>query len=402
MNEFTRRKSQKVQIGKITIGGGAPIAIQSMTNTDTADIKATVQQIIELVEAGSDLVRITVNNEDAARAVPHIKETLLQRGCDTPLIGDFHYNGHILLTKFPECAAALDKYRINPGNVGSGELHEYNFAIMIEVALKCNKPVRIGVNWGSLDRELLTEMMDVNAKNKMPKSDQEVLLDALVESAVNSAVQAEKLGMPQNKIVLSVKTSEVQAVIKAYKMIAYRCDYALHLGLTEAGMGMKGIIASSAALAVLLQQGIGDTIRISLTPAAGEFRTKEVEACQLLLQTMGLRQFRPLVTSCPGCGRAGNDLFQKLAQQVNDFIAAKMPEWKKRYNGIERLKVAVMGCVVNGPGEARHADIALSLPGKSEEPIATVFVKGKLLKTIRGGDIGKEFLEILEEFVKSA
>lgn len=385
-----RRKSQKVIIGNIEIGSGTPVAIQSMTNTDTSDVAATVAQAIELIDAGSELVRVTVNNEEAAKAIPNIKEALLKKNYDAPLIGDFHYNGHLLLTKFPECARALDKYRINPGNVGRG------FEIMIECALKNNKPVRIGVNWGSVDRGLLTKMMDENAQQKNPKSDQEVLLETLVQSALESAKHAERLGMAADKIVLSVKTSDVQHVIQAYQMLAERCDYALHLGLTEAGMGMKGLIASSAALGVLLQHGIGDTIRISLTPAPGESRTREVEACQLLLQSIGLRQFRPIVTSCPGCGRTGSDLFQHLTSEVNDYIRQKMPEWKRQHRGVENLKVAVMGCVVNGPGESRHADIALSLPGKSEEPMATVFVKGKLFKTLRGGDLGKEFLKILE------
>lgn len=395
-----RRKSHTVTIGKITIGGSAPVSIQSMTNTDTADVSRTVQQIIELVAAGSELVRITVNNEAAARAVPHIKETLLAAGYDTPLIGDFHYNGHLLLTRFPECAEALDKYRINPGNVGSGALHHYNFATMIAVALKYKKPVRIGVNWGSLDKELFTNLMSKNGEKRHPKSDQEVLIDALVESAVSSAAEAEKLGMPANQIVLSVKTSEVQAVIAAYQLLSARTRYALHLGLTEAGMGMKGVIASSAALGILLQQGIGDTIRISLTPTPGEPRTREVEACQLLLQTIGLRQFRPLVTSCPGCGRTGNDLFQKLAKEVNEYIEKRMPEWKQKHTGIESMKVAVMGCVVNGPGESQHADISLSLPGRSEKPQATVFIRGKPFKTLRGTEVCKEFLEILDTFVE--
>lgn len=403
-----RRKSQKVLIGKIEIGSGAPVAIQSMTNTDTSDVTATVAQVIELIDAGSELVRVTVNNEEAAKAIPKIKEVLLKKSYDVPLIGDFHYNGHLLLTKFPECARALDKYRMNPGNVGSG------FEMMIECALKNEKPVRIGVNWGSVDRALLTKMMDENAKQKnlelrrdagmknmRPKSDQEVLLETLVQSALESAKQAERLGMSANKIVLSVKTSDVQHVIQAYKMLAERCDYALHLGLTEAGMGIKGLIASSAALGVLLQKGIGDTIRISLTPAPGESRTREVEACQVLLQSMGLRQFRPTVTSCPGCGRTGSDLFQHLTSEVNDYIRQKMPEWKQHHRGIENLKVAVMGCVVNGPGESRHADIALSLPGKSEEPMATVFVRGKLFQTIRGNDIGHQFIQILEKFIST-
>ena len=399
-----RRKSQQVLVGSVTVGGLAPVVIQSMTNTDTADVAATVRQVRELTNAGSELVRVTVNNEAAAVAVPEIVRQLKAAGCDVPIIGDFHYNGHILLTKFPQCARALAKYRINPGNVGSGELHEKNFRIMIEAAIAYDKPVRIGVNWGSLDRELLTRMMDENALSAAqtrtkPKSDQEVLLDALVESALQSAKMAEKIGLPANKIILSVKTSEVPHVIKAYEMLAARCDYALHLGLTEAGMGTKGIVASSAALAVLLHNGIGDTIRVSLTPEAGESRAKEVEVCQRLLQTMGLRQFRPIVTSCPGCGRTGNDLFQRLAKEVNEYVGVRMPEWKKRVPGVEKLKIAVMGCVVNGPGESQHADIALSLPGKSEKPIATVFVSGKLTKTLRGENIGKEFLEILEEFI---
>lgn len=388
------RKSQKVVIGKVNIGGGEPIAIQSMTNTDTADIAATVAQIIGLTNAGSELVRVTVNNEEAAQAVPRIREELLKHKCHTPLIGDFHYNGHLLLKKNPKCAVALDKYRINPGN-------EYDFNSMIECALRNGKPVRIGVNWGSLDRALLTKMMDENAKSRLSKSDQEVLIQTLVESALSSAKRAEKLGMPSNRIVLSVKTSEVQAVIQAYELLAKQCDYAFHLGLTEAGMGIKGLIASSAALGVLLQQGIGDTIRISLTPEAGEPRTREVEACQLLLQTMGFRQFRPLVTSCPGCGRTGNELFQHLTKEVNEYIATRMPVWKRDHRGIENLKVAVMGCVVNGPGESKHVDIALSLPGISEEPMASVFVKGKLFKTIRSGDIGLQFQDILEEFIST-
>lgn len=380
-------------IGKAAIGGGEPIIIQSMTNTDTSDVASTVAQIHELVSAGSELVRITVNNEEAAKAVPYIKDELLRKRCYAPLIGDFHYNGHILLSKFPDCAVSLDKYRINPGNVGTG------FETMIECALRNGKPVRIGVNWGSLDRELLTKMMDENAKSKNPKADHEVLIQVLVESALSSAAHAEKLGLGADNIVLSVKTSQVQDVIRAYEMLAEKCDYALHLGLTEAGMGMKGLIASSAALAVLLEQGIGDTIRISLTPSAGDSRTREVQACRLLLQTMGFRQFRPLVTSCPGCGRTGNELFQHLAKEVDEYIERRMPEWRRSHRGIENLKVAVMGCVVNGPGESRHADIALSLPGKSEEPMATVFVKGKLFKTLRGGDIGNQFLEILEDHI---
>ena len=396
-----RHKTHQVQVGKVKIGGNAPVAIQSMTNTDTSDVLATVSQIMELVEAGSELVRVTVNNDDAAKAVPRIKEALLSKGVGVPIIGDFHYNGHILLTKFPECAQNLDKYRINPGNVGSGELHEYNFATMIECAVKYKKPVRIGVNWGSLDKELFTKMMDENGKSAVPKSDQEILMEALVASAIDSAQSAEKLGLPADQIILSVKTSDVQSVIQAYKMVAERCSYALHLGLTEAGMGMKGLVSSSAALAVLLQEGIGDTIRVSLTPEAGASRAEEVRACQILLQSMGLRQFRPFVTSCPGCGRTGNDLFQRLAKNVNDYITQKMPQWRLEHPGVENMKIAVMGCVVNGPGESKHADIALSLPGKSEEPMAIVFESGKLKKTLRGENLQQEFLEILENFVRA-
>lgn len=388
------RTSQKVTIGKVNIGGGEPIAIQSMTNTDTSDLRATVAQIIELTDAGSELIRITVNNEEAAKAMPWIREELLKRECHTPLIGDFHYNGHLLLKKFPAAAGMLDKYRINPGN-------EYDFDSMIECAMRNGKPVRIGVNWGSLDQKLLTKMMDENAKLKSPKSDKEISLETLVESALHSAKRAQKLGLPANRIVLSVKTSRVQTVIRAYEMLAAKCDYALHLGLTEAGMGTAGIISSSAALAILLQQGIGDTIRISLTPSIGEPRTREVEACRLLLQSMELRQFTPTVTSCPGCGRTGNLLFQHLTKEVNEYVTRRMPVWKRRHRGIENLKIAVMGCVVNGPGEARHADIALSLPGKSKEPIGTIFVKGKLFKTLRGGDIGRQFQNILEDFIST-
>lgn len=387
------RISKRVQIGNIAIGGGNPVAIQAMTDTDTADVATTVEQILELAAAGAEIVRVTVNNEYAAKAVPKIKEKLLAAGCMAPLVGDFHYNGHILLAKFPECAQALDKYRINPGNV--------KIKIMIKRALKYGKPVRIGVNWGSLDRELLTEMMEENGARKAPKSDRSILIDALVASALNSAREAQALGLPADRIVLSVKTSDVSCVIEAYEKLAAECDYALHLGLTEAGAGMRGIVASSAALAVLLKKGIGDTIRVSLTPEPGEPRSREVEACKYLLQSLGFRQFAPEVTSCPGCGRTGSDFFQRVAKEVNDYVAARMPEWKRAHVGIEKMKVAVMGCVVNGPGEARHADIALSLPGKTEEPMASVFVKGKLLKTLRGGNVAAEFLEILEEYVTS-
>ena len=399
------RKSRKrlaVAIGKVMVGGGAPVIIQSMTNTDTSDVAATVLQVRELATAGAELVRVTVNDEAAARAVPEIKARLLGAGCDVPIIGDFHYNGHLLLTKFPECARTLDKYRINPGNVGSGKLHDANFATVIGCAIHNNKPVRIGVNWGSLDRELLTKMMDTNARRAKPKMDHDVLVEAVVASALLSAARARELGLGADKIILSVKTSSVPAVIRAYEMLADRCDYALHLGLTEAGSGMQGVVASSAALAVLLHRGIGDTMRISLTPGAGEPRTREVEACQLLLQSLGLRQFRPVVTSCPGCGRAENALFQNLTQRVNAYVAAKMPEWSRKNPHAKNLKIAVMGCVVNGPGEAGHADIALCLPGKSEEPLGMVFVRGKLAKTLRGSRLGEEFLEMVEEFVEQA
>ncbi len=393
--------SYLTQIGSLTIGGGHPIAIQSMTNTDTADVESTFGQIQALVQAGSELVRITVNTVEAAKAVVPIKNKMLKQAVYAPLIGDFHYNGHILLQKFPDMAQALDKYRINPGNVGAGKAHEYNFALMIEIALKYDKPVRIGVNWGSLDQELLTRLMNENAYSGSPKTDKEVLLEAIVQSALESAVMAEKLGLSANRIILSVKTSEVQDVIKAYEMLAQRCSYALHLGLTEAGMGMKGIVASAAALAVLLQQGIGDTIRISLTPEPGASRTQEVEACKLLLQTMGLRQFQPLVTSCPGCGRTENTYFMELTKAVNQYIQNRMPVWKKNYAGIEKLKIAVMGCVVNGPGESAYADIGIMLPGKSEKPVALVYMNGHRQMTLEGEYIEKRFLEILEEFVES-
>lgn len=389
----------QVQIGKVKIGGKNPVAIQSMTNTDTADVDATYKQIVELISAGSEMVRITVNNINAAKAVPKIKEKLLKNHYTQPLIGDFHYNGHILLAKYPKCAKALDKYRINPGNVGKKEAHDYNFATMIETAIKYDKPVRIGVNSGSLDQELFTKLMDKNSKSANPKTDRKILYEAMVQSTLNSAAQAEKLGLSKNKIVISAKMSYVQDVIAVNKMLAERSDYAIHLGLTEAGMGEKGIVASSAALAILLQQGIGDTIRVSITPMPGAPRHKEVEICQYILQTLGLRQFRPLITSCPGCGRADSDLYQKLAQHVNAHINKKMPEWRQKYRGVESLKIAVMGCVVNGPGESRHADIGISLPGKTEQPIAPVFIEGKHHKTLKGQNIPREFTEILDEYI---
>ncbi len=405
-----RKKTYAVKIGNIKIGGANPVAIQSMTNTDTADVSGTFQQIKELFEAGSELVRVTVNDQDAALAVPRIKEEMLKNGIEIPLIGDFHFNGHILLTKFADCAKALDKYRINPGNVGSAESHEYNFGLMIETALKYDKPVRIGVNWGSLDKKVLARLMDENREGGLrlyepigsgrgPSTDKEVLIEALVASALESAQLAEKLGMSADKLVLSVKTSEVQDVVTAYTKLAERCDYALHLGLTEAGMGMKGLIASSAALAILLQNGIGDTIRISLTPEPGAKRAKEVEACKLLLQTMGLRQFQPLITSCPGCGRTSSTYFMELTKRVNDYIAARMPDWQKNYRGVENLRIAVMGCVVNGPGESAYADIGIMLPGNNEGKSALLYIDGKCAQTLSGEDIAGQFIEILERYV---
>lgn len=397
---FLMRKTNQVQIGKVKIGGANPIAVQSMTNTQTANVRATVKQIIELIQTGSELVRITVNDLEAAKAVPFIKDELLNKGIDTPIVGDFHYNGHTLLTKFPSCAAALDKYRINPGNVGIKQAHEYNFRTMIETAIKYNKPVRIGVNWGSLDPELFTKLMDENGKSKTPKSDKEILYEAMVQSALNSADEAVAIGLKPDKIVLSAKMSIVSDMVSVYKMLSLRCNYPLHLGLTEAGSGDKGVVASTAALSILLQQGIGDTLRVSLTPEPGASRAKEVEICQLILQSLGVRNFRPMVTSCPGCGRTSSDYFQKLAKQVNDYINQKMPEWKQKYPGVEALKIAVMGCVVNGPGESKHADIGISLPGKTEQPVAPVYIDGKQFAVLEGQNIPQKFMQILEEYIQ--
>jgi len=395
-----RHQTHNVQIGSVTIGGTNPVRIQSMTNTPTADVDSTYAQIVELIQAGSELVRVTVNDHEAAKAIPLLKAKMLKNGFNQPLVGDFHYNGHTLLSNHPECAQSLDKYRINPGNVGTKDAHDYNFRTMVEIAIKNNKPVRIGVNWGSLDQELFTKLMDENAKQKDPNSDKEVLYEAMVQSALNSAELAEKTGLPANKIVLSVKMSDVQDVVKVYEILASRSHYALHVGLTEAGMGAKGLIASSAALAILLQQGIGDTIRISLTPEPGAKRAKEVEACQLLLQTMGIRNFRPLVSSCPGCGRTSSTFYQTLAKKVNDHISQKMPEWSAQYSGIENLKIAVMGCIVNGPGESKHADIGISLPGKTEEPIAPVYIKGRQHQVLKGENIPTDFIQILEDYIQ--
>ncbi len=381
------------------MGGENPIRIQSMTDTNTEDVEASVQQTIELIEAGSELVRLTVNTDKAALAIPEIKAQLVERGYDTPIIGDFHYNGHLLLTKYPEMAQALDKYRINPGNGGVGEKHNYNFGLMIECAIKYHKPVRIGVNGGSLDQELLVKLMDENSKSETPLSDKDIFIETMVQSALQSAEEAERIGLPADRIVLSVKMSDVQDVIKAYTVLSKRCDYALHLGLTEAGMGMKGIVASSAALAILMQEGIGDTIRISLTPEPGAPRAREVENCQLLLQTMSFRQFKPLVTSCPGCGRTSKGFFRELAQEVNAHISNKMPEWRETYPGVEQLQIAVMGCIVNGPGESKHADIGISLPGNAEQPIAPVYIDGRLHQNLKGDDIPVQFISILENYI---
>ncbi|PJC37301.1 4-hydroxy-3-methylbut-2-en-1-yl diphosphate synthase [Candidatus Peregrinibacteria bacterium CG_4_9_14_0_2_um_filter_53_11] len=396
---MNQRKTEQVMIGSVPVGGGAPIAIQSMTNTDTADTKATASQIKELVAAGAEIVRVTVNNEEAAAAVSPLVDSLRAEGCTAPIIGDFHFNGHILLEAFPACARALDKYRINPGNVGRGALHDENFATMIRCALRYDKPVRIGVNAGSLDPDLLTRHMVENARLKVPRSDSEVVCGALVASALDSAAAAEELGLPRNKIILSVKVSELPVVVAANKALA-GSPYPLHLGLTEAGMGDQGVVASSAALAVLLSQGIGDTIRISLTPRPGEPRAREVELCRWLLQSMGLRSFRPSITSCPGCGRTTNERYQRLAESVTTYIDERLPLWEVAGKKVDTLKIAVMGCVVNGPGEARNADLGISLPGKSEEPLAVIFKRGAVYKTVRGESLEEAFLLILEEFVQ--
>jgi (E)-4-hydroxy-3-methylbut-2-enyl-diphosphate synthase len=395
-----RRETPTVRIGRVSVGSCHPIVVQSMTNTDTADAKATAQQVAELARAGSELVRITVNTLEAARAVPEIKRRLDMMSCEVPLIGDFHYNGHQLLRQAPECAALLAKYRINPGNVGFGRKREEQFATIIQLAIEHAKPVRIGVNWGSLDAALLARLMDENAARSEPADASAVMREALVRSALDSAAQAEQLGLPHDRIILSCKVSDVQDLIKVYRDLAARCDYPLHLGLTEAGMGSKGIVSSSAAMAVLLQEGIGDTIRISLTPEPGQPRTDEVIVAQELLQTMGLRAFTPMVTACPGCGRTTSTFFQSLAQDVQRFVRARMPEWKEQYDGVETLSLAVMGCVVNGPGESRHANIGISLPGTGEEPVAPVFIDGKKEVTLRGEGLTAEFLDMIEAYVR--
>ena len=394
-----RCKTQQVLVGGIAIGGNAPIVVQSMTNTDTADAEGTARQIYELAQAGSELVRITVNTSEAAVQVPLIRKMLDDTGCDVPLIGDFHYNGHRLLTEYPDCAQALAKYRINPGNVGKNRKVEDQFAMMIEVAKKFDKPVRIGVNWGSLDQDLVVRLMDQNAKLAQPKEVAEVTREALIVSALESAKRAEEIGLPHNKIVLSCKVSEVQDLIAVYRELATRSDYPLHLGLTEAGMGSKGIVASTAALAVLLQQGIGDTIRISLTPEPGGARTQEVVVAQEILQTMGLRSFAPMVTACPGCGRTTSTVFQELAQSIQIYLRKQMPIWREQYIGVEEMTVAVMGCIVNGPGESKLANIGISLPGTGENPAAPVYVDGEKTVTLRGDDIAAEFTQIVDDYV---
>ena len=396
-----RRHSTRVMVGSVAIGGGAPVVVQSMTNTDTADAVATAVQVAALARAGSEVVRITVNSADAARAVPEVRERLERMGVTVPLVGDFHFNGHKLLTQFPDCAATLAKYRINPGNVGHGEKRDTQFATLIEIACKYKKPVRIGVNWGSLDQELLARCMDANAKLREPRDAKDVMFEALITSALESARRAEELGLPHNSIVLSCKMSGVQDLIAVYRALAARCDYPLHLGLTEAGMGSKGIVASSAALAVLLQEGIGDTIRISLTPEPGGDRTKEVIVAQELLQTLGLRAFTPLVAACPGCGRTTSTTFQELAASIQQHVRDRMPEWQRTHPGVENMTLAVMGCVVNGPGESKHANIGISLPGTGESPVAPVYVDGHKTVTLRGARIAEEFQQIVDDYVHS-
>jgi (E)-4-hydroxy-3-methylbut-2-enyl-diphosphate synthase len=396
-----RRSSVVVEVGGVKIGGSHPVVVQSMTNTDTADVTATVNQVMALAAAGSELVRVTVNHDAAAEAVPRIADTLEQFGVRVPIIGDFHYNGHLLLRKYPECARRLAKYRINPGNVNIGKKHDDNFRTMIEAAIEHGKPVRIGVNWGSLDQALLTRLMDENSRRPDPRDAAEVTAEAIVLSAVESGRAAEQYGLPHDRIILSAKVSRVPDLIRIYRDMAARCDYPLHLGLTEAGMGTKGIVASTAALAVLLQEGIGDTIRVSLTPLPNGDRTEEVRVCQQILQSLEIRSFTPQVTACPGCGRTTSTFFQDMADQIQTYLRDQMPVWRERYPGVEELKVAVMGCVVNGPGESKHADIGISLPGTFEEPVAPVYVDGQLRITLRGANIVREFVEILEGYVEA-
>ena len=396
-----RKATTTVMVGNVKVGGNAPIVVQSMTNTDTADIDATVKQVADLHAAGSEIVRITVDRDEAAKAVPHIRDALLAKGVKVPLVGDFHYIGHKLLADHPACAEALDKYRINPGNVGFREKKDRQFGAIIEMAVKYDKPVRIGVNWGSLDQALLTHLMDENQNNGSSMTAREVTREAMIQSALMSANQANEIGLPNEKIILSAKISQVQDLIAVYCALAQRSDHALHLGLTEAGMGTKGIVASSASMGILLQQGIGDTIRISLTPEPGGDRTREVQVAQELLQTMGFRSFVPIVAACPGCGRTTSTVFQELAGSIQTYIRRQMPEWKKKYPGVEELNVAVMGCIVNGPGESKHADIGISLPGTGETPSAPVFIDGKKTHTLRGDAIARDFQNLVDEYIKN-
>jgi (E)-4-hydroxy-3-methylbut-2-enyl-diphosphate synthase len=401
MAEIKRRSTIPVNVGGVWVGGNHPIAVQSMTNTDTADVAATVAQAQALALAGSELVRITVNTREAARAVPEIVSSLRERHVTAPIIGDFHYNGHILLKEYPDCARALDKYRINPGNVGMGRQHDDNFRAIIEIALEHAKPVRIGVNWGSLDQGLVTRLMDENARRPNPKDSRDVIMEAMVVSAVQSAEMAQSYGITPDRIILSAKVSGVQDLIDVYRELATRSRHALHLGLTEAGMGRGGIVSSTAALSILLQEGIGDTIRVSLTPAPGGDRSEEVRTCQDVLQSLGIRTFSPRVTACPGCGRTTSTLFQEMADDIQGYLGNKMPVWKQTYPGVENLKIAVMGCVVNGPGESKHANIGISLPGTGEEPKAPVYVDGRLMTTLKGTTIVDDFITILDEYVET-
>lgn len=398
MNKIVRRKSQAVNVGGVQVGGNAPVVVQSMTNTDTADIQLTIDQIAQLSDAGSELVRITVNNKEAAKAVPYIMEGLEKKNVEVPVIGDFHYNGHVLLTEYPECAKALAKYRINPGNTGT-KTRDKNFCTIVEQAIKWDKPVRIGVNWGSLDQQLLADKMDRNNNLPEPKTSKEVMMDTMIESALRSSKLAEEVGLASDKIIISCKLSGVQDLLEAYTRLGALCDYPLHLGLTEAGMGMKGMVATSAALSLILQHGIGDTIRCSLTPQPGADRSLEVQVCQQVLQSLGIRNFIPQVTACPGCGRTKSTYFQELAEEIQDYIREMMPIWRDVYPGVEDLNVAVMGCIVNGPGESKHANIGISLPGTFEEPKAPVYVDGELRTTLKGDHISKEFRNMLDDYI---
>ena len=396
-----KKNTTQVMVGNIAVGGGAPVVIQSMTNTDTSDKGETVSQILDLWKAGSEIVRITVNDEASAAQVPNIKKDLLDNGCDVPIVGDFHFNGHKLLKKFPECASFLDKYRINPGNVGKGSKRDEQFSMMIKLAIEYDKPIRIGVNWGSLDQDLLKVLMDENATLKSPLPSATVMKETLIRSVLDSAISAESIGLPKNKIIVSCKVSDVQDLIEVYTNLSKRCSYPLHVGLTEAGIGSKGIVASAASMGYLLQQGIGDTIRVSLTPQPGESRTTEVTVAQELLQTMGIRSFTPLVIACPGCGRTTSTYFQELAGDIQSFLRNTMPEWKKTYNGVENMSIAVMGCVVNGPGESKMANLGISLPGTGETPVAPVYENGKKTVTLKGDKIGEEFKEIINLYIKN-